>query len=220
MNHRMLVVEDHAETARHLVSLVAQVMPDVQVRVATSVAEARAASESAQWNLALVDLGLPDGSGLDVIRALRQQQPAAAVAVLSVHDDDDHLFSALAAGAQGYLLKEQPAEMMSLQLTLWRQGLPPLSPRMARRILAHFREAPAAPPAPSVDTRTALTQRETDVLACIGRGLRVREVAEALGIAPSTVMTYVKSIYSKLDIHSRAEAALEASRRGLDRPLS
>jgi DNA-binding NarL/FixJ family response regulator len=214
MSHRLLVVEDQADTARQLVALLAEVMPGTQVQVAGSVAEARAANESARWDLALVDLGLPDGSGLDVIRALRLRQPAAEIAVLSVHDDDHHLFTALAAGARGYLLKEQPPEMVALQLSLWLEGQPPLSPRMARRLLAHFHEPP--PAAAPVAGRVELTPRETDVLACIGRGLRVRETADALGIAPSTVMTYVKSIYGKLDIRSRAEAALEASRRGLN----
>lgn len=210
MSQRLLVVEDHAETVQHLVALLAEAMPGAQVQVAGTVASAQAASGSARWDLALVDLSLPDGSGLDVIRTLRQRQPEAEIAVLTVHDDDEHLFAALAAGARGYLLKEQPADMLALQLSLWRQGQPPLSPRMARRLLAHF-EAPAASPADA----GGLTPRETEVLACIGRGLRVRETAEALGIAPSTVMTYVKSIYGKLDINSRAEAALEAARRGL-----
>ena len=219
MSPRLLVVEDHAETARHLVAVLAGAIPGARVEVAATVAAAHAAGTRGRWDLALVDLGLPDGSGLDVIRALRQCQPAAEIAVLSVHDDDEHLFAALAAGAQGYLLKEQPAEMLALQLSLWRQGQPPLSPRMARRLLAYFEARPVRPvPAAARAEDEVLTPRETEVLACIGRGLRVRETAAALGIAPSTVMTYVKSIYGKLDIRSRAEAALEASRRGLNPP--
>jgi len=165
--------------------------------------------------LALVDLGLPDGSGLDLIGKIRQRCPATPVVVVTVHDDDEHLFAALAAGAEGYLLKEQSDDMLVMQLRLWAEGQPPLSPRMATRILSHFREVPTRN---STKEFVTLTPRETDVLACIGRGLRVHEAAQHLGIAESTVTSYVKSIYEKLNINSRAEAALEATRRGLVRP--
>lgn len=87
---------------------------------------------------------------------------------------------------------------------------------MALRILDHFRQTPAR--IPSTASAVSLTPRETEVLGCIGRGLRVHEAARVLGVADSTVMTYIKSIYSKLNINSRAEAALEAARRGLTDP--
>jgi DNA-binding NarL/FixJ family response regulator len=218
MNQRALVVEDQPETSARLCGLLQQAFPSAQASVANCVQQAHARLATETWTLALVDLGLPDGSGLDLIAHIHQQHAATAIVVITVHDDDEHLFAALSAGAQGYLLKEQADDMLVLQLRLWAQGQPPLSPRMAMRILDHFRRTPG--PHSSAASAVSLTPRETEVLACIGRGLRVHETALHLGVADSTVMSFVKSIYGKLNINSRAEAALEASRRGLTTPKS
>ncbi len=215
MMQRLLVVEDQVGTALWLAALLGKAFPRVEVVIANDLARACVLLAQDGWSLALVDLGLPDGSGLDLIGKIRQRCPATPVVVVTVHDDDEHLFAALAAGAEGYLLKEQSDDMLVMQLRLWAEGQPPLSPRMATRILSHFREVPTRN---STKEFVTLTPRETDVLACIGRGLRVHEAAQHLGIAESTVTSYVKSIYEKLNINSRAEAALEATRRGLVRP--
>ncbi|MCC2637371.1 MAG: response regulator protein [Moraxellaceae bacterium] len=216
MNPRVLIVEDQAHIAVRMCDLLQDALPNAQAAIAGSLQQARALLARDAWTLALVDLGLPDGSGLDLITHIRQQHAGISVVVITVHDDDEHLFAALAAGAQGYLLKEQTDDMLVLQLRLWSQGQPPLSPRMATRILEHFRREAA--PVSSAAAAVSLTPRESEVLRCIGRGLRVHETALLLGVADSTVMSFVKSIYSKLNISSRAEAALEAARRGLTTP--
>ncbi len=212
----VLLVEDLRDVRDWLAGLVRELDPRADVRTAHDLASAgRLLDAGTAFGLALVDLGLPDGSGIELIRRLGREQPEAAVVVTTIYADDAHLFPALAAGAQGYLLKEQPPELLRWHLAQLAQGVPALSPAIARRVLEHFRrqdsEAPAQPAGPLV----ALTPRETEVLSLIGRGLRANEAARQLGLSESTVVTYVKNIYRKLGISSRAEAALEASRRGL-----
>lgn len=161
--------------------------------------------------LALIDLGMPDGSGLDIIRELNARYPAISRIVTTIYDDDWHLFEAIAAGAQGYVLKDHHPDTMVQYLHRIDNGEPPLSPVIAQRMLQHFAQfAPRMPEAAG-----ALTAREVDVLRLLGRGLRVAEAARILGITPYTVAGYVKAIYRKLNISSRAEAAIEATRRGL-----
>ncbi|MDQ8037836.1 MAG: response regulator transcription factor [Pedobacter sp.] len=212
-----LILEDKPEVNGWLCSLVRQAFPAYTTVSAHSLQAARAKlAEKTDFRLALLDLGLPDGSGIDLIRELQVQRPEISLIVTTVHGDDDNLFGAIAAGAQGYLLKEQPEALFLLQLRQLEQGQPPLSPSIARRMLEYFRQQAknTAMPESSPDD-VHLTPRETDVLAGIGRGLRVSEVAQQLGLADSTVSSYIKNIYFKLNISSRAEAALEAARRGL-----
>jgi DNA-binding NarL/FixJ family response regulator len=124
--------------------------------------------------------------------------------------DDASVIAALSQGAQGYLLKDSPFETFVRQLTLIEQGLPALSPSIARRIVEHFRKTAVAH-----EISNDLTPRERDVLGLIGRGLRNADAAVALGLSESTVASHIKSIYAKLGISSRAEAALQAARLGL-----
>lgn len=217
---RGLVVEDLPDTRAWLADLLGTAFPGIAVSTAATLAEglawadgeARAGPQGPAPAIALIDLGLPDGPGLTLVRILAASAGAVMPIVTTIYDDDTHLFDALAAGAQGYLLKDQEAPALVRQLRRIEEGAPPLSPAIARRILARFRaDAPGRPSA----GEAALTPRETDVLRLIGRGLRVGEAARHLGLADDTVAGYVKAIYRKLDIASRAEAALEAARRGL-----
>lgn len=212
-----LILEDKPEVNSWLCSLVRQAFPAYATVSAHSLQAARTKlAEKTDFRLALLDLGLPDGSGIELIRELHMKRPEISLIVSTVHGDDDNLFGAIAAGAQGYLLKEQPEELFLLQLRQLEQGQPPLSPSIARRMMEYFRQhAKSSAAADGNIDNVHLTPRETDVLAGIGRGLRVSEVAQQLGLADSTVSSYIKNIYFKLNISSRAEAALEAARRGL-----
>ncbi|MFA5121664.1 LuxR C-terminal-related transcriptional regulator [Zavarzinia sp.] len=212
-NNRLgLVVEDLDETRDFLAACLTEALPGMSVSTVGDLASARAwvaeRLTPATVAVVLVDLGLPDGSGIDLIRLLADRYPAALPVVTTIFDDDRHLFDAIAAGAQGYLLKDQDAPALVTYLRRIDGGEQPLSPSIARRILGHFRRPTPAP-------ETALTPRETDVLQLIGRGLRVNEAASILGLTDHTVAGYVKSIYRKLNVSSRAEAALEAARLGL-----
>lgn len=212
--NRVLIVEDVTETRRWLAEIVREAFADCNIVEAANMRAGIAAAAGGDFDLALIDLGLPDGSGLEVLRNLRLVRPETVCVVTTVIGDDTHIVAALAAGAQGYLLKEQPPEVLSRQLKQTAQGIPALSPSIARRIMEHFRfTGPAAP-------EDDLTAREKEVLALIGRGMRNVEVAQALDLADSTVASYIKAIYRKLGISSRAEAAWHASRMGLSAPRS
>jgi DNA-binding NarL/FixJ family response regulator len=135
---RILLLEDLPEIRQWLKALVMQVFPASQVSESARVHDALQQITAMRFDLALIDLGLPDGSGVEVVEALRESQPEAQSVVVTIHDDDDHLFPALQAGAFGYLLKEQSRELLGEQLQRITQGEPPLSPSIARRVIAYF----------------------------------------------------------------------------------
>ena len=215
MRH-ILVVEDNPQYGAWLCSTVAA-LPHTRATLAESLAAGRACLTAPPPGLylALIDLGLPDGSGVELVRALADGHAGVMPVVTTIFDDDAHVFAALAAGAQGYLLKDAPPEELLEHLARIERGIPPISPAIARRMLAHFRAAASPPQAGPVEPLCRLTSRETDVLRYIGRGLRVPEAARLLSVTEHTAAGYVKTLYRKLNISSRAEAALEAARRGL-----
>lgn len=182
--------------------------PTIAVASAYSLHEARKCLKSAAPQLAIIDLGLPDGSGIDLITELNHRDPTILCIVATIYSDDEHLLPALRAGAQGYLLKEQPWQQLATLLSGIVEGRPPLSPAIARKLLGYFRPLP-----PSVGE--ALTQRESEVLALIAKGITQAEAAKMLGISTHTVCGYVKELYRKLNVSSRAEAALTAQKMGL-----
>lgn len=206
---RALLIEDVDAAALTLEESLRRTFEDIVIRRAANIAEATVLIESERFDLALIDLGLPDGSGEQLIRALRTHSPKCVRIVTTMYADDQHLFSALRAGAQGYLLKENSAASLTTALKGIADGQPPLSPSIARRLLGVFQQNPDEP---------ALSPRETDCLTLIAKGYRIREVAEHLGITSNTATGYIKSVYRKLDVNSRAEATLEAARRGIIAP--
>lgn len=211
---RVLVVDDLGASRDWLVAAAALAFPDAQVATATTLAQAQSALAQPP-DLALVDLGLPDGSGIDFIATALARHPAMTCVVATVFDDDAHLFPALRAGAQGYVLKDAQAADLAAMLRGIVDGQPPLSPSIARRVLRHFA---AAAPLPVDDARASgerLTAREEDVLRLIGKGYSVPAAAQALGLSRHTCAGYVKDIYRKLGVGSRAEATLAATRLGL-----
>ena len=211
----ILLLEDLAEIRAWLSQRVTSVFPTAQVTQCTRVRQALDRVEVHRFDLALVDLGLPDGSGVTVVERLRELQPEAYTVVVTIHDDDEHLFPALQAGAYGYILKEQARQQIEEQLLRLSQGEPPLSPSIARRVIRHFKEAPLRTPA--LLPKVLLTERETDVLLRVAKGFTLPEIAVQLGLSRHTIADYVKQIYRKLNISSRAEAALEAQRLGIFR---
>ena len=215
-----LIVEDLPEVRTWLGNVTRMAFPDLQVTTAARRDEALTCVQRGRFDLALIDLGLPDGSGTDVVGALRRYQPTALPVVVTIYDDDDHLFPALQAGAFGYLLKEQPEETLVAQLLRMTQGEPPLSPPIARRVLAHFAGAGhrRGMLVRQIETEVSLTDRETEVLQRVAKGYTLPEIAQQFGLSRHTIADYIKQIYRKLNVSSRAEAALEAARRGLVNP--
>ncbi|MBK6742120.1 MAG: response regulator transcription factor [Hydrogenophilales bacterium] len=202
-----LIVEDLPDTQAWLTRLIVSAFPDIRCLCANSVESALALSRRESFQLALVDLGLPDGDGTRVIESLNSLESPPVIVVASIFDDDRHLFPALQAGAQGYLLKDQPMDQLVANLRGILDGNPPLSPAIARRLLGFFKE-----PAPGGES---LTAREKEALGYLARGMKVAEMAEAMGITRHTASDHVKSVYRKLNVSSRAQATLHAVRMGL-----
>jgi len=218
-----LIVEDQPDTREWLVRMLGVAFEGIDIaEAATRQAGLNwirsqpkpSVREGAVYDIALIDLGLPDGPGVDLIRLLANQYSNIIPIVTTIYDDDEHLFEAIAAGARGYLLKDQHGDTLIDYLHRIDIGEPPLSPSIARRMLEHFSK-PRPGHDPAAEEEAFLTAREVDVLRLLGRGLRVGEAARVLGLTPHTVAGYVKTVYRKLNISSRAEAAVEAVRRGL-----
>lgn len=191
------------------------------------------------FKLILVDLELPDGNGMEFLTELVSS--SAIKIVTTLYSDDDHLFPALQCGADGYLLKEDRFEVLVEELQRIVRGQPPLSPAIARRLLSHFRPASgdssgamplnsgfgslSSSQAPFASSRSValdpppewerLTPRESEVLTYLSKGFTIKEIANLMGIKWFTVNDHIKSIYKKLNVSSRAEAAVLASKQGL-----
>ncbi len=199
---RILLVEDDPTLASGFSrALTARSSGAWQVEHAASVASGRALARGATFELAIVDLGLPDGSGVELIRELAGG-PLRAVA-FTIFDDRERVLGALRAGAVGYLLKDEPVERVVTQVEECLDGHFPVSSRVARYLLELCRPA---------ELESPLTPRERDVLGCLERGDSYAECARRLSITLGTVQTHVKSLYRKLEVSSRAEATAWAAR--------
>lgn len=222
-----LIVEDVSETAVWLQEMLQQALAEVSVDVCTTWHAAREKIESgARVNLVLLDINLPDGNGLDLVRTVLKYSPDAYVIISTIFDDEDHILTALQYGAKGYLLKDSPEQVFIQKLRGILTGDPPLSPGIARKILRHFNRSlspengkrqnvQAAPAAAAQMPAIPLSPRENEVLVLVAKGLSRKEVARMLGLSVNTVARYIRDVYQKLDISSQAEAAVEACRMGL-----
>lgn len=212
-----LVVEDQESVRDWLVHALRDTFPDMAIAEASTLAEARRWLDGQErdatlpFAMALIDLGLPDGSGIELLRHIAARHPATTAIVATIYDDDAHLFDAIAAGAGGYLLKDRDAEALSALLRRIDAGEPPLSPSIAWRMMQHFQQRPK----PERADDAGLTPREIEVLTLISAGMTTAEAARKLGLTPHTVTSYIKILYQKLNVQSRAEATLVAVKRGL-----
>ncbi|MBC5782106.1 response regulator transcription factor [Ramlibacter sp. USB13] len=224
MSTKVLIVEDEPEFLRRFTNAV---LMDPDLALAGSAGTGRAAIamlEAAQPDVVLLDLGLPDIDGVEVIRqAMRQPRPCD-VLVVSMFDDDQHVLDSIEAGAAGYLLKDAVPESIVSSIRDLRHGGSPISPGIARRILTRFRVAlgPARPATSHSQGKqvngcgaSPLTERETELLRLTAKGLSFDTISELMGISPHTVVAHVRKIYRKLAVHSRGEAVYEATQLGL-----
>ncbi|MBL8352719.1 MAG: response regulator transcription factor [Burkholderiaceae bacterium] len=202
---RILIVEDDPATLGWLLAELGA-LAGVQASGCAGVAEARRWLEQNQPHIVLTDLGLPDGSGIEVIGLALRLHPQCEVLVISIFGDDTHVVAAIEAGASGYLLKDSSLEHLGEQLQHLRDGGSPLSPQIARTLIRRQRP----PPLPAgAGAAAALTDRELDVLTFIAKGFSYQEGAAMLGVSTNTVRTHVKRIYQKLAVNSRSEAVYE-----------
>jgi DNA-binding NarL/FixJ family response regulator len=215
---RIMIVEDDPVTRRLLCHAV-KTEPSLTLHGAfASVADALAWLKKETIDLLLTDLGLPDGSGLSIIEACRKTLPDADIMVITMSSDEEQVLACIEAGAAGYVLKEAGHIDIVRALLDLRAGGSPISPVIARKVLArmvkfHTQETYAY----EENTGQLLTPRENAILELIAKGGSYAKVAEALGLSVGTVQTHVKHIYGKLSVHSRGEAVYEAHRRGLIR---
>lgn len=205
------ILEDTPESQVWLSEVLRQSFPEIQIQSASHIAQAVSMlSALPAVDIALIDLSLPDGSGVSVIEWLNRHSPQTICVVASIFDDDHHIFPALRAGAHGYLLKDQPQAAIVQALNGILTSQPPLSPAIARKLLRHFHE-----PFDQANSPALLTEREKEVLSIIAKGMTMVETANMLGLKRNTVAGYVKEIYRKLNVSSRAEAAITAQKMGL-----
>lgn len=209
---RVMVLEDDP-LFRDAFAAAVSGAPDLHLAAcAGTLAEAQQALDGPPADVLLVDLQLPDGSGLDMIRRVRRTWPMCQPVVATVFGDEAHVLAAVEAGAVGYLLKDSSPESLVEQLRTLRAGGSPISPLIARHLLRRLQPAPAGPPPPN-----PLSERETEVLNAITKGFSFDEIARLLGVSRHTVLTYGRRIYAKLEVNSKTEAVYEARRLGLVR---
>jgi len=207
---RVVVLEDDADTRAFFEGCVGA-HPALELAASFGLlAPARAWFVQHQADVLLTDLALPDGHGLELIRALAAAQPSCEVIVVSMFGDEDSVLACVEAGAVGYLHKDSTPSDVAQTIIDVKRGASPISPMIARKLLARLRK-----PEPGPRAEVALSPRESEVLELIARGYAYAEIARLHGLTVHTVQTHIKNLYGKLAVHSRSEAVFEASRLGL-----
>jgi len=222
---QVLIVEDDPQTREFFAASVAR---SAELALAASMGSV---AQACDWlgragnavDVLLVDLGLPDGSGLEVIRFARQRHPQCEPLVISMFGDEDHVLASIEAGALGYIHKDSTPENVADAVVQMKLGASPISPMIARRVLAKYltlRATPAAAAAapstfPIPPVSMPLSAKELQVLELIARGYSYAETARLQNVSVHTVRSHIKSLYGKLAVHSKNEAVFEAARLGL-----
>ena len=207
MPTKVAIVED-SRTIRESLTRIVDDAPGLKCECAVASAEeALVAIPKCRPEVVLMDVHLPDMSGIECTVALRSLVPEAQVIMLTVYEDNDSLFGALQAGACGYLLKRTPPEQLVLAIREVRQGGVPMNSEIARRVIEAFRQ-PISPAKPQVE----LSRREREILDWVSRGYGNKEIGSQLSINVETVRHHLKRVYEKLHVHSRTEAVLKHMR--------
>ncbi|KRA17320.1 response regulator transcription factor [Lysobacter sp. Root604] len=215
----VLIVEDEAAARTRMLGLMrALAGPQARIDTAADLAQAHARLQQDRYALALVDVQLPDGSGIDLIAWMSAQRPQTAVVIVSAYAEEETILAAVQAGAIGYLLKDRDDDELRLSLRSLQSGGAPIDPLIARRILALVQQAPAraAPPVPPQPELAAhLSEREREILRLVAQGFSNREIAELVALSKLTIECHTKNIYRKLAVGSRTAAVFEARALGL-----
>lgn len=216
---RILVIDDDDAFRESVCAAIARDVGMVLAAQVGNAESARGAITRDQFDVALVDLGLPDGNGIDLIREIARTRPEVDVMVVTVFGDEAHMLASIYAGATGYLLKRNLNDTLGPTVRELRAGGSPISPVIARQLLHRFKKETPQPARPSrpaaVIDNGGLSEREREVLLFIAKGFTVGEIANMLHLSAHTVATHVKHIYRKLAVHSRTEVVFGAGRMGL-----
>src|SRR4051812_44239681 len=198
---RIAVVEDDVSIREVLVSWLQEESGFTCVGKFADAESAIAGLADTRPDVALVDINLPGKSGIECVRALKQLRPETQFVMLTVYEDATHIFDALAAGASGYLLKHTPREALNEALLAVHAGGSPMTSNIARKVVQAFQQSQQK--SKSVDQ---LSQRENEVLSLLAQGYLYKEIADAMGITATTVNSYIRRIYEKLQVQSRGQA--------------
>src|SRR5262249_51535208 len=207
---KVAIVEDHARTREALAALIGGSPGYRMSGKFGSMEEALAKLEWDPPDVTLCDIGLPGMSGIEGIRRLKARYPTLQILMLTVYEDNDHIFQAICAGASGYLLKDTPPTRLLDSIRELREGGAPMSPEIAAKVVQMFQRL--APPTEMVNQ---LSPREVDVLKLLAEGHAYKTAADKLSVSVDTIRFHIRNIYEKLHVHSKSEAVLKAFRTGI-----
>ena len=211
---RLLIAEDETVVRMALAQLLTA---ETDIEVVAQAANGEIAVDLARRlkpDVVLSDLAMPKMDGIAAIRQIKLETPQCAVVVLTIHHDDDHLFAAIKAGASGYVLKEAPPEQTVAAIRAAARGEGFLGPSLVGRVLEEFARVGRLRAA-AKEVFAELTRREMEVLELLGKGLRNKDIAQRLFLSEKTVKNHISSIFTKLQVNDRTEAALLAAKHGL-----
>lgn len=213
---QVLLVEDHHDAMEVLKRVADTVFDSPEIHATNTITAATQLISDNQYDVALLDLGLPDGSGLELIELISTMHPTTMSVVTTIFDDSENLFQALKAGAHGYLLKGYTPTDLQRYLTDLVNGRPALSPSIAHQVLEYFREPRQQEgQTDKSESEELLTTREMEILSLVAKGCQTKEVAHILDISRNTVAHHIKNIYSKLNVHNRAQATAAAMKMNI-----
>jgi DNA-binding NarL/FixJ family response regulator len=208
---RVLLADDHVLVRQGIRQFLEEAGDIEVVAEASDGDEALRLAEVHRPDLAVLDIRMPSGSGVEATRRIKERWPDARVLILTAYDDDPYVFALLQAGADGYVLKTASADELVRAVHSIHQGKSALSPEIAAKVI---RQVKSGRPGAASAQVEPLTERELDVIRLAARGQTNRQIGIALGISHRTVQGHLASIYGKLDVNSRTEAVTEALRRG------
>ena len=211
---KISIVEDDVRFRKSLCRVVESNPENKCLAIYGNGTEALAGIPANPPDLVIMDLNLPDMSGVEVTARLKQLLPNLSIIMLTVYNDADNIFKALRAGASGYLLKQATAQEILAAIAEAQRGGAPMTSEIARKVIDAFRE-PAPPEVPS----EALAPRETEILDYVAKGYANKEIADALQLSAGTVCWYLHEIYRKLHVHSRVQAVNKVRQAGLTKNL-
>lgn len=209
--YTVTIVEDDTDVRERLSKLISQHEQFELLGVSANMTEGLIALETYKPDILLTDLGLPDGSGIEIIKLIEKLQLDCEAMVISGFQDEHHVFDALQAGAKAYIHKHDKSQNITNAIISMMEGGAPISPVIARLMLQKFQ----LPQSIEVELTESLTERQTKILKLVSQGFSSKEISEKLSISYYTVTTHIKNIYNKLQVNSRAEAMYEAARLGL-----
>jgi DNA-binding NarL/FixJ family response regulator len=222
---QVLILEDDPQTLAFFAAAVSRCEQLVLAAAVNTLAQATAwlDNPSHTVDVLLTDLGLPDGSGLDAIRHAMARNPSCEVLVISMFGDEENVLASIEAGALGYIHKDSTPQDIAQTILEMKEGGSPISPMIARRVLAKYRgfrdePRPAAQPAQATPSGRPLSPREQEVLELIARGFSYADIARLKAVSVHTIQSHIKNLYGKLAVSSKSEAVYEATQLGLLRP--